>query len=103
MQRDCGWKIVRDRLAPVLEAEGWLVRAAGPVEAERLLRLKVVEEALELAETGSPEEAADLLEALYEWMRAAGVDPGRVEELRRSKRASRGGFARRIAARPPCR
>jgi len=59
---------------------------------ELLLRVKVVEEALEFAAGGGVEEVADLLEALFEWMRVAGVDPGVVEEVRRRKRAERGGF-----------
>jgi len=57
------------------------------------LRVKIVEEALELASSGDPEEAADLLEALYEWLWVRGVGVGFVEGLRRGKRARLGGFS----------
>ena len=65
---------------------------------EGLLRAKIVEEALELAESGSVEEAADLLEALYAWLGLRGVGVERVEEVRRAKRRLRGGFEKGYVA-----
>ncbi len=65
---------------------------------EGLLRAKIVEEALELAESGSVEEAADLLEALYAWLRLRGVGVEWVEEVRRAKRRLRGGFEKGYVA-----
>ncbi len=60
---------------------------------EVLLRLKVVEEALEFAESGSVEEAADIVEALSEWLRVKGLRWSDVEEARRVKRERVGGFS----------
>jgi len=88
------WKLVRDRVGEELLRSGGGVRVlrVGGEDLERLLRAKIVEEAMELAEGGELEEAADLLEALYEWLRVRGVEPGRVEELRLAKKRERGGF-----------
>jgi len=82
-------KLVRDGL--VGRVGGVVYRVDGVV-LERLLRVKVVEEALEFAVSGDLGEAADLLEALLEWLRLRGVGVGVVAELMRRKRAERGGF-----------
>ena len=93
------WKLVRDRVGEELRGRSGVVvyRISGE-ELERLLRAKIVEEALELAESGSVEEAADLLEALYAWLRLRGVGMERVEEVRRAKRMARGGFEKGYVA-----
>lgn len=87
------WKLVRDRVGEELAGAGGVrVLRVGGGELEALLRAKIVEEAMELAAGGDVEEAADLLEALYEWLRVRGVDVGVVEEARLRKRRERGGF-----------
>ena len=87
------WKLVRDRVGEELarSGEARVLRVSGE-ELEALLRAKVVEEAMEFAESGRLEEAADLLDALVDWLRLRGVGLDRVEELRRRKRGERGGF-----------
>ncbi|MEB3851782.1 MAG: hypothetical protein LRS49_04275, partial [Desulfurococcales archaeon] len=69
---------------------------------EALARLKVVEEALELAAGGTPWEAGDVLEALRYWAEVSGWGWGAVEEAARAKRAAAGGFEGH-AALGPCR
>jgi predicted house-cleaning noncanonical NTP pyrophosphatase (MazG superfamily) len=86
------WKLVRDGVASAVGGDGVRVLRVEGEALEALLRAKVVEEAMEFAESGSLEEVADLLEALGAWLRLRGVDWGRVEELRRAKKAERGGF-----------
>lgn len=87
------WKLVRDRIGEELARSGgaYVIRVGGG-ELEALLRAKVVEEAMEFAESGRLEEAADLLDALLDWLSLRGEGLERVEELRRKKRAERGGF-----------
>ena len=93
------WKLVRDRVGEELRGRsGVVVYRVGGEELEGLLRAKIVEEALELAESGSVEEAADLLEALYAWLGLRGVGVERVEEVRRAKRRLRGGFEKGYVA-----
>ena len=87
------WKLVRDGVVEGLSGRrGVRVFRVGGDVLEGLLRAKIVEEAMELAESGSLEEAADLLEALYEWLRVRGVGLEEVEKARREKRARLGGF-----------
>ena len=59
---------------------------------ETFLRAKVVEEAVEFAASGSLEEAVDVFEALYEWLRLKGVGLDEVERVMREKRRVKGGF-----------
>ncbi|KSW11746.1 hypothetical protein CF15_02720 [Pyrodictium occultum] len=88
------WKLVRDGVARELEGRSDVVlyRVSGSV-LEALLRAKVVEEALEFAGSGSLEEAADLLEALREWLRVRGVGWEELEGVAGEKRRRRGGFS----------
>ena len=85
-------KLVRDQVGAEAASRGARVRRASPGELEWLLRRKVVEEAIELLESGDPEEAADVLEALEAWAGAAGHGWEMVLAARREKRARRGGF-----------
>ena len=88
------WKLVRDRVVgEVSGSSGVFVFRVEGSDFEGLLRAKIVEEAMELAASGSVEEAADLLEALYEWLRVKGVSLEDVEALRKMKKAMRGGFS----------
>ena len=75
-----------------MEERGAGVRRIGGRELEEALRRKIVEEALELLESGDPVEAADLLEAIMAWAEVSGHGWGRIEEERRRKKAARGGF-----------
>ena len=88
----CMEKLVRDRLGVELESAGVRVRRVEGAELERMLRLKIVEEALELLESGSVEEAADLVEAVAAWASAAGYGWSAIESVRKKKLAERGGF-----------
>ena len=87
------WKLVRDGVVEELRGRPGVrvVRVSGEL-LEGLLRAKVVEEAMELAESGSLEEAADLVEALVAWLRVRGLGWGDLERVRAEKRARRGGF-----------
>ena len=89
------WKLVRDRVGLELAASGSGVRVwrSGLGDLEGLLRVKVVEEALEFAASGSLEEAADLVEALVEWLRVRGLGWEDLVAVRRRKKALRGGFS----------
>jgi predicted house-cleaning noncanonical NTP pyrophosphatase (MazG superfamily) len=88
------WKLVRDRIAEEVRGEpGVRVFRVSGEQLDALLRAKIVEEALELAESGSVEEAADLLEALYEWLGLRGISLRVVEDVRARKREEKGGFS----------
>ncbi len=58
-----------------------------------------MEEALELRDSGSLEEAADLLEALVSWLNLRGYTLADALEAAARKRELRGGFTRRYLAR----
>lgn len=91
-------KLVRDRIPELIEADGEnpITHRADDAEYDRRLREKVVEEAGEFAESGDPEELADVL-AVVEAIRAfEGIDPERLADLRHEKRERRGGFGDRI-------
>ena len=85
------WKLVRDKIGAELELEGRSRRAA-PGERERLILAKIIEEAWELAENPSLEEAGDLLEALESWLRLRGWSLEDAARAAREKRAVKGGF-----------
>jgi predicted house-cleaning noncanonical NTP pyrophosphatase (MazG superfamily) len=97
------WRLVRDGLGEVLGSRGVRLSRARGEALERLARLKVVEEAVELLASGSAEEAGDVLEALRAWAAAAGVGWGEVEAAAAAKRRARGGFESGLAALLPCR
>jgi len=90
------WKLVRDRVGEELEKRGGdnliVYRVEGRDVLEMFLRAKVVEEAIEFAASGTLEEAVDVFEALYEWLRVKGVRLDEVERVMREKRRVKGGF-----------
>ena len=89
------WKLVRDRVGEELERSGGnliVYRVEDRSVLETFLRAKVVEEAVEFAASGSLEEAVDVFEALYEWLRLKGVGLDEVERVMREKRRVKGGF-----------
>ncbi len=93
------WKLVRDRIGEQLAKQGdaYIVQAK-PDEREPLLRAKIVEEAMELAESSSLEEAADLLEALHAWLHEKGYTWSQLEEERQRKLKKKGGFTKAYIA-----
>ncbi|WP_048061597.1 nucleoside triphosphate pyrophosphohydrolase [Hyperthermus butylicus] len=88
------WKLVRDRIGEELSGrEGVLVYRVSGEQLEALLRVKIVEEAIELAESGDVGEAVDLVEALLEWLRLKGHGLEYVLRSAEEKRRVRGGFS----------
>ena len=88
------WKLVRDGVAREVEGSGNVVVLRFSGEGlERLLRVKLVEEAMEFAESGSVEEAADVLEVLLEWLRLRGLGLEDLLRVAEGKRVRRGGFS----------
>jgi predicted house-cleaning noncanonical NTP pyrophosphatase (MazG superfamily) len=91
-------KLVRDQIVQKIESSGEEVvsyRAAG-TERTKLLRLKLLEEALELLQTSTTEQAidefADVEEVLGALRVALGVRRSDVRTRRTEKRSARGGF-----------
>lgn len=91
-------KLVRDEIPAVIEADGEepIVHTADDEEFERRLREKLVEEAVEFAESGEIEELADVLAVVDAYRDHAGISQGRLEVLRAEKATDRGGFEDRI-------
>ena len=87
------WKLVRDGVAKeVSGSPSVVVRRVSGEELERLLRAKIVEEAVEFAVSGEISELVDLLEAIDAWLRVSGVEWDVVDGLREEKKRLRGGF-----------
>ncbi len=87
------WKLVRDRIPEkISEREDVLVVQYTGEDKEAVLLAKIVEEAAELAATSSLEEAADLLEALHEWLKTKNYGWEDLERARKKKRELLGGF-----------
>ncbi len=87
-------KLVRDKIPEIIRQDGGdpRVRAVTGNEFDRLIRLKVVEEAQELLNSGEDEEIADILEALEALLLHRSIERAAIEELRLKKREERGGF-----------
>ncbi len=94
-------KLVRDRIPEIIRNNGETpeVRVASIDEMDFLLRRKIVEESNELLASGSDEEVADVLEALYALLDIRGLALADIERLRQAKRDRRGGFSRRFVLR----
>lgn len=91
-------KLVRDKIPVRIESHGEIVeviRLTGR-ELSSFLRAKVVEEALELFWTDTPEhrmeEIADLLEVLRALSKHEDFKDNQLEKIIKNKRAQRGGF-----------
>ena len=92
-------KLVRDRIPEIMRREG-KTPDVGRVSGERLraaLKDKLVEEAAELraaadAAADVRAELADVLEVADAIVEAYGFDRAEIEELKKKKRAERGGF-----------
>ncbi|MFW9968214.1 MAG: nucleoside triphosphate pyrophosphohydrolase [Candidatus Thorarchaeota archaeon] len=87
-------KLVRDRIPDMIRKEGGnpRVRVVSGSELDKLIRLKVVEEALELLNSGEDEEIADILEIIETLMVHRGIDRAIIEKIRLKKHDERGGF-----------
>ncbi|MGH8883726.1 MAG: nucleoside triphosphate pyrophosphohydrolase [Egibacteraceae bacterium] len=91
-------KLVRDKIPQIIRSRGAdpLVRVAERGEYRDLLRAKLTEEVTEFLDSDDPEELADILEVVLTLASELGVDAARLEALRATKAAERGGFAQRI-------
>ncbi|MGH8901043.1 MAG: hypothetical protein ACRDYA_05020 [Egibacteraceae bacterium] len=91
-------KLVRDRIPQIIRSRGDepVVRVADRQEYRGLLRGKLAEEVGEFLASEDPEELADILEVVLALAAELGVDRTRLETLRATKAAERGGFAGRI-------
>jgi predicted house-cleaning noncanonical NTP pyrophosphatase (MazG superfamily) len=90
-------KLVRDRIPEIIAKDGRrpVVEHVDPDDLLAALRLKVLEEASELAEAHDQqivEEVADVLEVLMALSELIGVAWSDVNEKRLEKRSQRGGF-----------
>lgn len=89
-------KLVRDRFeirggkAPVLR------KAENREEYRAKLREKLIEEAEEFKKDESPEEMADMLEVIDALIGEYNFDLKKLMELKRKKRATHGGFGKRL-------
>ncbi|WP_254766273.1 nucleoside triphosphate pyrophosphohydrolase [Salinilacihabitans rarus] len=91
-------KLVRDRIPEIVREDGErpvTSVAEGDEYADRLAA-KLVEEAVEFDESRDVEELADVLAVVRAILDHEGRSIERVEELRREKRAERGGFGEGI-------
>lgn len=100
-ERTAYGKLVRDRIPEVVAANGGVARwrVLDPHELVPALLAKLHEEADELAAAGPAErlaELADLREVLAALTAALGFSEDEVARAAAEKRATRGGFARRI-------
>ena len=89
-------KLVRDRIPEIIRQNSGnpQVRIASGSELDKLIRLKVVEEAQELLNSGEDEEIADVLEVLDALIAHRSIDRMALEDARLRKRHERGGFSK---------
>lgn len=98
-------KLVRDMIPEQISAapgsEMAFRHSMNDTEYRDLLKGKLVEEALEFAESENVEELADVLEVLDAILTAMNLDRGSITALQQQKRASKGGFTGRIVLETP--
>ncbi|MHA2117589.1 MAG: nucleoside triphosphate pyrophosphohydrolase [Candidatus Thorarchaeota archaeon] len=89
-------KLVRDRIPEIIKQTGGdpRVRVVSGSELDKLIRLKIVEEAQELLSSGEDEEIVDILEALEALLVHRSIDRATIEDSRLKKREERGGFVK---------
>jgi predicted house-cleaning noncanonical NTP pyrophosphatase (MazG superfamily) len=87
-------KLVRDRIPDIIRQDGGdpRVRVVSGTELDKLIRLKIVEEAQELLTSGEDEEIADILEVLEALLVHRSIDHAAIDDARLKKREERGGF-----------
>lgn len=91
-------KAVRDRIPPIIEADGKSceVVTLEPAAFLPILEAKLQEELDEYQASKDLGELADLLEVIYAIGKLRGVSQGDLERIRITKRAERGGFDERL-------
>jgi len=91
-------KLVRDRIPEIIENSGKtpITRIADSSEIKQFLLDKILEEAEELNESGSKEEIADILEAIYSLLKSEQLSLEDIEKIRIKKAEQRGSFNKKI-------
>lgn len=95
-------KLIRDRKAALLEANGITVhkRVLENTEFLSKLKLKLIEESTEVLEAQNSdelcEELADVLEVMYALSKATGITLNQIEHKRLEKNNTQGGFNDKI-------
>ena len=94
-------KLVRDRIPEIIRQSGINSEIADLSDAEyrQALRLKLIEEATEVAEANENElvtELADLYEVIDALMASYGISGDRLLNAQAKRRETRGGFAQKI-------
>jgi predicted house-cleaning noncanonical NTP pyrophosphatase (MazG superfamily) len=91
-------KLVRDRIPEIIAADGksCVVRVLERDECLRELRRKLEEELREYLQSAEILELVDLAEIIYALAQEEGIDAAAFDQLRRTKRSTRGGFERRL-------
>ena len=92
------YKLVRDRIPEIIEADGkaCVCETLSDKEYLCLLDQKLNEELAEYQESKSLEELADLLEVMQAVVKARGWTMEQLESLRAEKAAKRGGFEKKL-------
>jgi predicted house-cleaning noncanonical NTP pyrophosphatase (MazG superfamily) len=94
-------KLVRDRIPVIIREAGGLARVGqlSRVDAIRLLKQKLIEEAVEVwtcDDASLAEELSDVLEVIEALRSQGGIEKDKLERVRRDKREARGGFEKLI-------
>lgn len=91
-------KLVRDKIPEIIEASGKTCTTRILAENEYLAALdqKLIEELAEYQESKALEELADLLEVMEATVKARGYTWQQLLELKKAKKAARGGFDEKI-------
>lgn len=91
-------KLVRDRMAEIIESHGdvAITYTADMAEYKERLRAKLVEEVSEYLESGETEELADILEVIHSLTALQGTHREQLQLIQTKKRDERGGFEKRI-------
>ena len=94
-------KLVRDRIPAICRADGWepKTKILSAAAFKKFLKLKLVEEAKELAAANSRElknEIVDVYELLLTTAKTFGLRWADIEQMRKEKNKKRGGFSKRI-------
>ena len=92
------YKLVRDRIPEIIEADGktCVCETLSDEDDLTLLDQKLNEELTEYQESKSLEELADLLEVMQAAVKARGWTLEDLERVRADKAAKRGGFEKKI-------
>jgi predicted house-cleaning noncanonical NTP pyrophosphatase (MazG superfamily) len=91
-------KLVRDKIPEIIKKDGKTAKVhfADDKEYDQRLKDKLIEEAMEYAESGDSEELADLIEVIYAIAIAKGIHKVQLDSIIQKKRGERGAFEKRI-------